>query len=97
MGSGRGGGGSCFIGATHQLWQELLRVCGYCGSSVGRWCSGGFLQEEWGVVEGVLELNEVLRSLRPGYLTKRVQMRIRRSCQDFILDRPSECVAVSII
>lgn len=85
-------GGGCFIGATHQLWQELLRVCGYCGSSGGRWCSGGFLQEEWGVVEGILGLNEVLRFLRPAYLSpKEDQKKLPRFIQDGSNERVAVC------
>lgn len=37
------------------------------------------------MVEDLLGLNEVLRSLRPGYLTKEVWRTIVRGCRGFVL------------
>lgn len=52
--------GPCFIGATQQLWQGVVWVCGYCGSELGRWCSGGFSAGRMVVMKAILGLNEVL-------------------------------------
>lgn len=52
--------GPCFIGATQQLWQGVLWVCGCCGGELRRWCGAEFSAGRMVVLEAILGLNEVL-------------------------------------